>query len=116
MKSQGMDAIPRILINTAKKHRMAASWETNMRKGMKKLIAVMLLAGTIMSILSANAMAAYCGVAGSCKGSTTFDVTTKCGVGQSVTIKPTTPGQLWMGRDPVMFFEESWANYKITTR
>lgn len=88
-----------------------------MKKTLKKMIAVLLLAGTMMSMLCFNTMAAYYGISGSCKGSTTFDVTTKGGIGQSITIKPSKPGQLWIDKGRSWgYFLESWANYQITVK
>lgn len=86
-----------------------------MKKTLKKMIAVLLLAGTMMSMLCFNAMAAYYGISGSCKGSTTFDVTTKGGIGQSIKIKPTKAGQLWIAPKS-MYYKAFWANYQISVK
>ena len=85
-----------------------------MKKTLKKMIAVLLLAGTMMSMLCFNAMAAYYGISGSCKGSTTFDVTTKGGIGQSIKIKPTKAGQLWIAPKS-MYYKAFWANLRMVS-
>lgn len=87
-----------------------------MKKGLKKIAAVCLIVGVLMSLMNVSTFAAYCGVGGSCKGSTTFDVTTRTGVGQSVTVKPSKAGQLWISKSQPIWYQESWANYRITIR
>lgn len=78
-------------------------------KAIKKCGAAVLMVCMVVMLLSGTVMAAW-GVSGSCRGTTTFDVSTNLISVPSITIKPSKCGYINYGN---VFSQGNWGDYTI---
>lgn len=77
-------------------------------RSIKKGSMVVLMVCMVVMLLSSTVMAAW-GVSGSCRGTTTFDVSTNLISAPSITIKPNRIG--WVSAGPIS--QGNWGDYTI---